>query len=53
MAKTKFTTAIENEILKQIKIKAIEEDLNVGELIEKMFKWYVENLKDTNNTAGK
>jgi hypothetical protein len=46
MSKVKFTTTINNEILKEIKKQAIEEDMSVGELIEKMFKKYLENSKN-------
>lgn len=40
----KFTTTIDDEILKQIKIQAIKEGLNVSELIEKMFQQYSKTL---------
>lgn len=35
--KVKFTTTIEKEILKQLKIKAINENKSVSQLIEEMF----------------
>lgn len=45
MAKAKITTAIDEDILKKIKIRAIEEDLNVGELIEKAFLSYIQTVE--------
>lgn len=45
MAKAKITTAIDEDILKKIKIRAIEEDLNVGELIEKAFLSYMQTVE--------
>ena len=41
--KKKFTTTIDEEFIKKAKIKAIEENTSVAELIEKLLKEY---LKD-------
>ena len=41
--KKKFTTTIDKELIKKAKIKAIEENTSVAELIEKLLKEY---LKD-------
>lgn len=38
--KKKFTTTIDDELIKQAKIKAIEEGISVAELIEKLLKDY-------------
>ena len=45
----KFTTTIDEEILKQIKIQAIKEGLNVSELIEKMFQQYIKAFADSSH----
>lgn len=43
--KKKFTTTIDDELIKQAKIKAIEENISVAELIEKLLKEYLESTK--------
>lgn len=40
--KVKFTTHIDKELLKKIKIRAIEEEKNVNEIIEELLKKYLE-----------
>lgn len=42
MAKQKFTTTLDSELLKQVKIKAIEEGRSVSDLLEEMIKKYLE-----------
>lgn len=39
--KVKFTTNIDKELLKKIKVKAIEEEKNVNEIIEKLLQEYL------------
>ena len=39
--KVKFTTNIDEELLKKIKVRAIEEGQNVNEIIEKLFQEYL------------
>lgn len=39
--KKKFTTTLDEELIKQAKIKAIEENISVAELIEKLLKDYI------------
>lgn len=47
MAKQKFTTTIDSELLKQIKIKAINENRSVSDLLEELIKKYLkENAAD-------
>ena len=39
--KKKYTTTIEEELLKKAKIKAIEENINLNDLIERLLKDYL------------
>ena len=39
--KKKFTTTLDDEIIKKAKIKAIEEGTSTAELIEKLLKEYL------------
>lgn len=39
--KKKFTTTLDDELIKKVKIKAIEENKSVAELIEKLLKDYL------------
>ena len=43
--KKKFTTTIDDELIKQAKIKAIEEGISVADLLEKLLKEYLESTK--------
>lgn len=43
--KKKFTTTIDDELIKKAKIKAIEENISVAELLEKLLKQYLESTK--------
>lgn len=43
--KKKFTTTIDDELIKKAKIKAIEEGISVAELLEKLLKEYLESTK--------
>lgn len=43
--KSRFTTTIDEKILKDMKIQAINEDLSVAELIEKIFVEYQKTHK--------
>lgn len=43
--KKKFTTTIDDELIKKAKIKAIEENISVAELIERLLKEYLELTK--------
>ena len=42
MAKSKFTTTLDTELLKQAKIEAIQLDMSVAEFREKLIKEYFE-----------
>lgn len=41
--KKKFTTTIEEDLIKMAKIKAIEEGISVAELLEKLLNEYLKN----------
>lgn len=43
--KKKFTTTIDDELIKKAKIKAIEEGISVAELIERLLNDYLETAK--------
>lgn len=43
--KKKFTTTIDDELIKKAKIKVIEEGISVAELLEKLLKEYLESAK--------
>lgn len=43
--KKKFTTTIDDVLIKQAKIKTIEEGISVAELLEKLLKQYLESAK--------
>lgn len=43
--KKKFTTTIDDELIKKAKIKAIEEGISVAELLEKLLNEYLESAK--------
>lgn len=42
MAKQKFTTTIDTELLEKIKIQAIKEKRSVSDLLEELIKKYLE-----------
>ena len=42
MAKSKFTTTLDSDLLKQTKIEAIQLDMSVAEFLEKLIKEYFE-----------
>lgn len=43
MAKQKFTTTIDSELLEQIKIQAIKEKRSVSDLLEELIRKYLDN----------
>lgn len=44
MAKQKFTTTLDSDILEQIKIQAIKEKRSVSDLLEEFIKKYLEEI---------
>lgn len=48
MARSKFTTTIDGELLKQIKIKAIECNTDVNKIIEDLIREYLAKEKEAN-----
>ena len=45
MAKQKFTTTIDSELLEEIKIQAIREKRSVSDMLEEMIRKYLEDIK--------
>lgn len=45
MAKQKFTTTIDSELLEKIKIQAIREKRSVSDMLEEMIRKYLEDIK--------
>ncbi len=43
--RTKFTTTLDNELIKDLKIQAIRENTDVSKIIEKLVIEYLENKK--------
>lgn len=43
--KTKFTTTIQNEIIKEMKKEAVDLGISVGDLIEELFKAFKDQKK--------
>lgn len=41
MSRKKFTTTLDEELIKLIKVKAIEENTDVSKLLEKLIKDYL------------
>jgi hypothetical protein len=48
MARKKFTTALEEELIQQIKIKAIEKNTDPNKIIEDLIREYLAKEKETN-----
>ena len=42
MARKKFTTNLDEEIIKKLKIQAVEEGTDASKIIEKLLKGYLE-----------
>ena len=45
MAKQKFTTTIDSELLEKIKIQAIREKRSVSDMLEEMIRKYLEDIQ--------
>lgn len=45
MTRKKFTTTLDEELIKEIKKKAIEEDTDVSKILEKMIENYLKSAK--------
>lgn len=43
MAKSKFTTTLDSELLKKTKIEAIQLDMSVAQFLEKLIEKYFED----------
>lgn len=41
--KKKFTTTLDDELIKQMKIQAVKENISVASLIKKLFDNYMKN----------
>lgn len=51
--RTRFVTTIEDEINKAIKIQAVVEDMDKGELVAKMYSIYIDLLSSGQINLGK
>ena len=51
--KIKSTIMVDEDIWKEIKIQAIREDMEIGELVESIFKKYLGISNDTESPFGK
>lgn len=46
MAKKKFTTTVDEELLEQIKIQSIKEKRSVSDLLEELIRAYLANVSN-------
>lgn len=46
MKKVKFNTTLNENLIKDLKIKAIEENKNVNEILEELIKDYLERIEE-------
>lgn len=46
MNKVKFTTTIDENLLREIKILAIKEKCSVSAILERLIKEYINNIKE-------
>lgn len=49
MSKTKFTTTIDSKLVKEIKIRAIQEEKSVATILETLIKEYLSKPLPKNN----
>ncbi|WP_162255729.1 hypothetical protein [Paucilactobacillus suebicus] len=45
--KSKFTTSLDHELIKQLKIQAVVEETTVGNILENIIKDYLSKNEDT------
>ena len=46
MKKVKFNTTLNENLIKDLKIKAIEENKNVNEILEELIKDYLDEIEE-------
>lgn len=46
MKKVKFSTTLNENLIKDLKIKAIEENQNVNEILEELIKDYLDQIEE-------
>ena len=46
MKKVKFNTTLNENLIKDLKIKAIEENKNVNEILEELIKDYLDQIEE-------
>ena len=46
MKKVKFSTTLNENLIKDLKIKAIEDNKNVNEILEELIKDYLEQIEE-------
>lgn len=53
MAKQKFTTTVDGELLERIKIQAIKEKRSVSDLLEQLISEYLKAAENPTNPAAR
>lgn len=46
MARKKFTTMLDEKVIKQLKVQAAKEDTNASKIIEQLLKEYLKKVSD-------
>ena len=46
MARKKFTTSLDEEVIKQLKLQAAKENTDASKIIEKLVKEYLQKMSD-------
>jgi metal-responsive CopG/Arc/MetJ family transcriptional regulator len=46
VARKKFTTSLDEEVIKQLKLQAVKENTNASKIIERLVKEYLKKMSD-------